>query len=741
MFRSGVKMIVAYLLALSWGLVPGTQAQEATNSFWPSPYAAEGWPAQHHDAHNSDWMPRQFAAFNPEETLEETAWWLRDTNNPVVCVGGGTIGCIGTNEYFVVTTGKIKYPNLYVLDMNDGRLYWQSAPSTNSVDPGPDFCALTIAPTIDQYGNLFMADSHYVYCYKLARQVPEGQYQPFAWRAVMPNLKVYNDLNQQWQPTSDPNAGITKGFPFMSFVLTPEVSNRYYFGGFTIEGEIYMFDPTNGALCAAAYLETNVIGAIDAEEEPCDPYEFAAHNMPLSPLPSNPIKFGIWATGSNTDDPDLDYFMNPCQLKAYLAAGTFGTGSMIANNPCMARDPTNAAKCRIYIAGRQSSESARFDINTNGTDGIVYRVDFDPSQSFSNRLTILNYVYTNPPTGQALFDGRMVDGTNTATSPDLSVNEKWLFAGNKNGLMHCFNAENGAIHWTFETGEMLGSPTTSQNPDSQGHFLFYAFGDYDPWVFQIDVETGEIVSNETEGLKARHLPYGEYITNHYWRTEPEYQTTFYTLGTETPWPRRAIGASIILAASNLAQMIYTVGWQRPNDPTEGLWVAPTHQVVLVLNPDHFWDYTNLSQTVQAGYIDTNGTSEVGFILSSFGYPRGVLFYGVQSCCMANFLNANNLMPAGMETLYMRPYGGLGLFRLPLYSFYLDLLPPQYTNDAMLLQWPRTTFTETYTLEQCDNLLSPSWSAVSPTDQWPIIGTAWTAMPPANAACYRVRSQP
>ncbi len=729
-----VLIVLVGMAALAWGDDPVAL---------PAPYNPEGWPAQHHDAHNSDYIPIPFPAFDPAGVLSNRVWWLRDTNNPVVCVGGGTIARWGSNEFFVVTTGKIKTPNLYVFSMDDGSLYWHSSSPTQAINPGPESCALTIAPTVDRYGRIYLADCHHVYCYPLERALDSDGNQPFLWRRVMPNLKVYHEEDQLWVPTSDPETGDTKSNPFMSFVLSPEVDGQFYVGGTTVQGEFFFFNPTNGELFAEAFLETNVLGVV-SNDSPCDPQFFAEHNVPLSPLLSNPITFGIWATGSNTDDPDLDYFMNPCQLKAYLAAGTFGTGSMIANNPCMARDPTNAAKCRLYIAGRQSSESARFDsdADTNTQDAVMYRVDFDPTQPPSNRLLILNYAYTNPALGQALFDGRMDSGENTATSPDLSFNEKWLFAGDKLGFMHCFSAEDGSILWSFPAGEMLGSPTTVQIPDTNGWFRFYTFGDYDPWVFDIDAESGQIVSNVTDGQHARHLPLGSLITNAYWRTEPAFQTNFYTVAGESNlWNRRAIGASVIVGASNLIQMIYTVGWQRPNDPTEGLWVVPTHQVVLVLPTEALLTYTNLTETIQGAYLDTNGTSEVGLIFSPSARPNGVLFYGIQSCCVAQFLDVNHMMPDGMETLYMRPYGGVGLFRIPQFSFFPDVESLWMQNNQLVLSWVRTSTAGQFRVEQSSGLLHPSWSPVEPTNQWPIHATCWTGTYPATESYYRVQQIP
>ncbi|NCC50110.1 MAG: hypothetical protein EOM20_02730 [Spartobacteria bacterium] len=735
-----VTLMIVVLAASPFGQV---FAQDATNTFWPAPYAPYGWPAQHHDAHNSDWMPMDIRPLNPAGRLEVVQLMLREEGDPVVCVGGGTIGKIGTNEYFIVTTGKLNYPNLYALDLNDGSVYWHAAAPTNAIDPGPEACALTIAPIIDAYGNIFMADCHYVYCYRIEAMPDINGNQPWEWRAPMPNLKWYNELDGHWYPTNDPTGVGVKGFPFMSFVLSPEVANHYYVGGFTVEGETFMLDVTNGSLFAEAYLETNMMGVITGAA-PCVAEDFAATNNPMAPHPDEmPIFFGIWATGSDTDDPDVDYFMNPCQLKGYLEAGTFGTGSMIANNPSMARDPTNAAKCSLFIAGRQSSTLKAYDILPGTEDAIAYRVDFDPSLPFSNRLTVMNYVVTNQPMvgpPEFAFNGRAPNGENSATAPDLSADERWLFLGDKQGFTYCFDTAYGALNWVRHTGDALGSPTTFQNTDTNGWFDFITFGDYEPWFMKIDVATGKIASNAVYGVMTNHLFFEPYIISNLWRQESEYQQTYYT-SNGLPFPRRAIGASVIPGASNMVEMVYTVGWMNPNFTNfTQLFLIPTHQVVLFVDIEKVWGCTNAADAVVAGYMDTNGTSEAGFLPSPSGYRRGLMFYGVQSCCLANYLSTNQWMPEEMKPLYMYPYGGLGLMKIP-YMPDVGFTQAQWNGSNLVFTWETDEPASGYTIMQCTNLLEGDWTPVAPTSQWPVSGMSWTGQHTESAAYYEMRCSP
>jgi hypothetical protein len=426
-----------------------------------------------------------------------------------------------------------------------------------------------------------------------------------------------------------------------------------------------------------------------------------------------------------------------------MEAGTFGTGAMIANNPCMALDPTNEAKCSLIIAGRQSSMLKAYDLPLSDEDAFVYRVDFDPSQEYSNRLTIMIYVVTNePPMGdpEFYFNGRMPNGENTATSPDLSANEKWIFVGDKKGFTYCFDISHGTVNWVRHTGDALGSPTTFQNMDTNGWFDFLTFGDYEPWFMKIDMETGKIASNEVYGVMTNHIDFGTYIVTNFWRTEPAYQETYYTTNSK-PFPRRAIGASIIAGASNMVEMVYTVGWMNPNFTNfTQLFLIPTHQVVLFVDMDAIWSTTNLNEIVLAGYMDTNGTSEAGFLPSPNGNRRGVMFYGVQSCCMANYMSTNNWIPEEMKPLYMYPYGGLGLLNI---SFMPEVTFEQtaFSEQDVVLSWHSDVPASGYTVMQCTNLAEGAWSPVEPTNQWPITDLVWTGQVSEGSIFYEMRCDP
>lgn len=751
------SLLFAALMLISAG---PAQAVDPTNTFWPPPYRAKGWPAQHMDAHNSDWMPMNIRPLRPQHELSPARFMLRDTNNPVVCAGGGTIAVLDGREYFIVTTGKLKYSNLYALDMDDGSVYWQSAPPTNaafgSSAPGPDACASTIAPLIDKYGNIYMADCGYVYCYRIEAMPDQTGYQPWIWRQPMPNLKYYNPDDGLWHPTNNPAAANTKGFPFMTFVLSPEISNTYYVGGFTVQGETFMFNAQDGSLYAETYLETNMVGVI-SNKPPCDPYAFAVTNNPMIISTNNPILFGIWATGiTNTTDPDVKYFMNPCQLKGYMEAGTFGTGAMIANNPCLMRLPENPAACRLFIAGSQSEYLAQWDADTNMPDAIMYAVDFDPGRSYSNRLSVLNYVVTNMAGGtpQFQFDGRMVDGANSATSPDLSANEKWLFCGDKSGTNYCFSTTDGHVVWKYGTGEALGSPTTFQNTNDQGHFLYMTVSGYDPWVFMIDAETGQVVSNQTYGLMRKKIPLSRYVQFNCWRTNAAYQQPFTNTGGR--FTRNAIGSSIIAGSSNLVEMIFTVGWKYPiklSPSLSDMATIPTHQQVVFLDVDKLWSAQSVTNMVVQTYMDTNGTSEAGFLPSPTGKARGLMFYISQSCCMAQFMDINSAegrfntplyrhlyMPEGMRALYMKPYGGLGLMNMP-YIPEVTFAGTQRRGGDVILSWHSDTPASGFTVMQCTNLASQVWAPVEPTNQWPTTAMTWTGQYSEAAAFYEMRCEP
>ena len=131
----------------------------------PLPYAQSGWPAQHHDAHNSDWMPVTFREFLPAPELPTLRWVLRETNNPTVEMVQASVSQVGTQEVLYVTSGKLNFPNFHAYSLDDGHELWHTAPATNATAPGPNSVALTSGPTVDTNGDLFLADSKYLYCY------------------------------------------------------------------------------------------------------------------------------------------------------------------------------------------------------------------------------------------------------------------------------------------------------------------------------------------------------------------------------------------------------------------------------------------------------------------------------------------------------------------------------------------------------------------------------------------------
>jgi acetyl esterase/lipase len=636
---------------------------------------------QHHDPHNSDWMPVVFPEFRPADELRTVKWVLNEPGAPAVEMVVGGISGTGTQEVFHVTSGKVRAPNLHAFSLWDGAERWHTDPATNTVDPGPNSVALTSSTTLDAAGNLYLADGKFLFCYPAATHANARGTQGYLWRTVLPHLKAYNAATGTWLASTNTADPTSYAKPFLSLALTPLLNGRFYVGGITIAGDVLMFDPANGSLVAQTTL--NRPAPAPETTPPCDPDAFARGDDPLAydasgtNVNSDPyVPFGIWCTGTNTDDPDRDYFMNPCQLEVYLAANTAGTGTMVANTQALIADPLRPAVARLYVCARQSAESAARDLTPAGEDAMVYRVDFDPTQPFASRLKVMNYQYV---LGQPRFEGRMPDGDNSATSPDISPNQRWLFTADRNGRMYAFDLEDGTVVWSRHIGASMGSPTTFQAIDAAGRFKLFGFGDYRIHAFEIDAATGRIAINPATGEEFyRVLDYEPYLLNHHWRTDqPGYAATYRNAAGQ-PYPRVAVGASIMCGLANRLIAVFTLGWHNPPDP-KGIFLIPTHSAVVVINPAAIWNSPDAEGTLEAVYPDTHGTCEVSFIPSPSGQPRALMYYGSQSPTFAQYMHANGGLPAGMESLYLRPAAGIRVVELPLSD--TPNAPPVLTLDA------------------------------------------------------------
>lgn len=696
---------IALVGACLWAVSSGAQ---------PDPYGP-GWSVQHHDSHNSDFIPmqlRNLVKTNHTQHVKVINRWFTQTNSPSVCIGGSLVGYEGTNAVVYITTGKVNQPNLWAIRMEDGALYWSTSANTNMLDPGPDACAITMPPILDNEGNLYLSDCHYIYCFSSTPDLNAEGKQRWKWRTLMPNLKVYSEAEHRWYRTNDISSGTTLARPYLSFQFTPQLQGTSYLAGITVDGEVYAFDRSNGTIVAEAYIETNILNVVETNS-PCDPYIFAANDDPMRLPPAGKIFMGIWCTGSNTDDPDQDYFMNPCNLNSILDAGTFGTGSLLANNPCIMPDPSRSNVARIYVCGASSEQAARLLPGAPRTnDAMIYRVDFDPTLAYTQRLQVMNYVMTNRPIIglEPVFKGRMPDGINSASTPDLSSNERWLFCADKLGNMYCFDTETGDSPWVEPIGDVLGSPTTFQNPDTNGHFTLVSFGNYNPWFFRVDENTGLIVSNAETGFKfMKQIRFSELLTNDYWRTDDPAYAQIFTNFWGQEYEKVALGASIIVGASNKVLMLYSMGWHNPIDPSGTLYTIPTHTIHLFVDLEDVWTTNSMDKLVDAAYFDTNGTSEAGTILCADGHNRGVTLYLSQSTSLANFLAHNMLIPPAMNSLFMPPIGGIAIVELPFLE--LSTVPEpvinaHFTNDTLAVSWTSETGVH-YAVESSSSLEDPT----------------------------------
>jgi len=142
-----------------------------------------------------------------------------ETGKPAVAMTSRIIGRFHDRDYFFITTGKVNAPNLYAYDLNTGQEVWHSAPSVASDHPGPDSCAMSSSAIMDQEGNIFISDCHYLYSYRMdGNTAPDGTMQ-YKWRHSLPNLYQYNRSDGLWYPVSDPALPDTVAKPFITCFL------------------------------------------------------------------------------------------------------------------------------------------------------------------------------------------------------------------------------------------------------------------------------------------------------------------------------------------------------------------------------------------------------------------------------------------------------------------------------------------------------------------------------------------
>jgi hypothetical protein len=246
----------------------GGPSNRAAAALLPEPYAQSGWPCQHHDPLNSDWIPVTLPEFLPSPDLPTVRWILREPDNPTVEMVVGSVARAGTNEVMYVTTGKVLAPNLRAFRMSDGAELWHTTPPTNVVNAGPNSAALTSSATLDSSGRMYLADSKYLYCYTTETNLDAQGNRPFLWRAVLPHLKVYNTNTSAWVASTNDADPTAFAKPFLSLVFTPLVNGQAYVGGITIDGSVFFFNRTNGAMFAEAHLQSPPVPMTNAPMDP-----------------------------------------------------------------------------------------------------------------------------------------------------------------------------------------------------------------------------------------------------------------------------------------------------------------------------------------------------------------------------------------------------------------------------------------------------------------------------------------
>ncbi|WP_186441662.1 aryl-sulfate sulfotransferase [Desulfamplus magnetovallimortis] len=630
--------------------------------------------------HNSDHMNKTIGNFSSMTELNEMAWFLRNEGHPSVVLTVAAIGEFEGREMLFITTGKTDYPNLHAFDMANGSEIWHASPSISD-DPGPGACAMSSMALLDENGLLYISDCHYLFCYDVTATPDEQGTLRYKWRSPMQGLRTYNETDGLWYNATDPTLPQTRAKPFITLFFTRKVNGKSYLGGISTEGGVYIFDPDDGSLFAHTWLDSGMeADALDwtPDSAPCDVADYVAEDDPMiydiSPGSDDTLTpFGIWCTGvvPETNDPDADYFMDPCQLSGYFNANTVGGGGMVINTPAVARDPLRTSVSRIYVNGSQTPTLLATDITPAAVDAFVYRIDFDPTETVKKRLTLLNHEKERGNRYQ--YNGRMVNGENSLSSPTLSFNEKWIITGDNQGRLYNFSAEDGTLIWMEEIGALLGSPTVVQRTESDGLFYIHTFGDSSLWTFACDPESGAI-------MKQSRIDFRQYILRNYWRGDNPGYAEHFVNSSGHAYERAAVGASIAVATDDKMVLVYTVGWHDPDRPAP--YLIPTHSVILTLHRLLLLSDTPSDAMIDSAYIDIHGTMEQATLIApSREGLRFLIPHGSQSTTFARFLDVNDKMPESMRSLYMKPYGGVRLAE-PIFAE-TPLLAPDLPSGQMV----------------------------------------------------------
>jgi hypothetical protein len=704
------KLVLASLIQALAGVALANDPQ------LPPPYAQTAQPAMHRDRHNSDYVPEELPSlgtnpqspsapnfitrlFQQDETTTASGQYEDRNQNgyhnfPTVAVTGGTYGPGDANRdgrmdpgerVFYVTTGKVEMPNIHAFDPKTGEELWYSnpryaplladpqAPEQSAYlaqpyaggDPGPDRCVTTASPLADDAGNIYVADCRFLWSFR-------GPANPTE-RAAVVNWKV--DRTEQLLTTgadpADPASYQTIAWPSTGLFFT---SDGQHVGLVSTQGRVEIYD-----LNAPHALE---ILALPKPGEPyvapaCDPYQTAREDHPWInqtvdadgdgiPEYSDITPTGIWIVGQanrgqyntdgsgvhtpETDHPDRDYMLDPCMLKAFFSVQTIGTGQPVTNYPVVTADAQDPRRTRIYVVAATARHNSPDPAAPN--DARTYRVDYDPDAPAGQRLRFVDE-----------FSGWMPAGENSATSPDLTGDGRYLVTGSNNGpagkgILYVFDAATGEAVWVDpEFGYSKGSPTVVQELDE----TIYALADgllkvYHP------------LPTTPPSFRVTQLDFPRFL-------KEEAKLPPLPENASAAWSRCAVTSSLVAATRNRLLLAYEVGYC-PLQQFQSILAIPVYTAELVLdrqavnaapstNPRDPNDgtmalivdrYDELGGDLDAGWGITHETALNSHEPNAL---TGYIIYGSQMSSVAEFGESNGVLPAGMES-HILNRAGLGL---------------------------------------------------------------------------------
>lgn len=292
-------------------------------------------------------------------------------------------------------------------------------------------------------------------------------------------------------------------------------------GGVTHGGRVDVFDAGSGAL-----LDTTNLPVPEAGE--LSPGEKAIEKL---------FQTCGWKNAGG-DGQILEETVVRSMLKVF-----FGVGVAVGNTPAAVPDPEDSAVTRIYVPGNVDRGGEPDVVDTE-----LHRIDYDAT---THRLEVVS-----------AFDGLVIDGEGSASSPNTSPDGRLVTIATNDGHLHAFDADTGAEVWSLEDVHLLGSATT----------------DLDAWRIWIGNVDGELRGYQLDAEDPTQKPQlVEPTVNVAAPILDRLEDTF----PDTPFPKQAVLSGVVVKSPEHFVLPFTVGYRVPGLPEGVLW--PMRSVVAIFD--------------------------------------------------------------------------------------------------------------------------------------------------------------